>query len=238
MILKAVRTGMLESNCYILGDGGEAAVIDPGAEHEEIMQVLEVQGLALKYIIYTHGHIDHVAEGDILRSLTGAKVVAHEDEARILEDPVLNGSAVFWSAREMGSADITVKGADVLELGDAKLEIIHTPGHTPGGICVLVREAVAEGSAVAGTVESAAERVTRNAAETESCIFTGDTLFRLSVGRTDLGAGNPGLLRASLARLMKLADNVKVYPGHGPVTTIGYERANNPWLLQIDDSWL
>jgi glyoxylase-like metal-dependent hydrolase (beta-lactamase superfamily II) len=329
MILKAVRTGMLESNCYILGNGSEAAVIDPGADHEEIMQVLEEQGLTLKYIIYTHGHIDHVAEGDILRSLTGAKVVAHEDEARILEDPVLNGSAVFWSAREMGSADITVKDADLLKLGNAELEVIHTPGHTPGGICILVRKAVAEESSAVSpsestvrdaeryTAGSAVESAARNAAgytevntgesaaghserytagsavksaarhseryteesavesaarhserytagsavesaaghserytagnaaghatgsapETESCIFTGDTLFRLSVGRTDLGAGDPGLLRASLMRFMELDDNVKVYPGHGPATTIGYERANNPWLLQLDDLW-
>ena len=204
MVLKAVKTGMLESNCYILGDSGEAAVIDPGADLEEIMQALDEHGLTLKYIIYTHAHFDHVAEGDKLRRGTGAKVVIHEDEAPILEDPILNGSAIFWSGKSAGSADMLVRDADVLKLGNADLEIIHTPGHTPGGMCILIR--------------------------TDSCIFTGDTLFRLSVGRTDLGAGNTSQLMVSLQRLMELGDEVKVYPGHGPSTQIGYERKNNPWL--------
>ena len=208
MVLKAIVTGMLESNCYILGDSGEAAVIDPGADHEEIMQVLDEHGLALKCIIYTHGHIDHIAEGDRLRSLTGAKVVAHEEETQILGDPILNGSAIFAGSMVQDNADILVKDADVLKLGNVGLEIIHTPGHTPGGICVLVRD-------VEGT---------------ESLLFTGDTLFLLSVGRTDLGAGDLCQLRASLCRLMELADDMKVYPGHGPATTIGYERKHNPWL--------
>mgnify|MGYP000209009179 CR=1 FL=1 len=218
MILKAIITGILDSNCYIIEDGGEAAVIDPGTDAEDIMQVLKEHGLALKYIIYTHGHFDHVCEGDRLRSLTGAKVAAHEDEARILENPVLNGSAIFRSARRMDGADILVKDADALKLGNTDLEIIHTPGHTPGGICILARNAdtaVDSGCIGAGTSD---------------CIFTGDTLFRLSVGRTDLGAGDPGLLSASLDRLMELGDDVRVFPGHGSATTIGYERENNPWL--------
>ena len=218
MILKAIITGILDSNCYIIEDGGEAAVIDPGTDAEDIMQVLKEHGLVLKYIIYTHGHIDHVCEGDRLRSLTGAKVAAHEDEAGILGDPVLNGSAIFWSARKMEGADIQVKDADVLKLGNTNLEIIHTPGHTPGGICILARDTYAAGDT--GCI----------GAGTTDCIFTGDTLFRLSVGRTDLGAGDPGLLSASLDRLMELGDDVRVFPGHGPATAIGYERENNPWL--------
>lgn len=215
MIIKSALAGMLDSNCYIIEDGGEAAVIDPGADHGEIMRALGEHGLTLKYIIYTHGHIDHVCEGDMLRSLTGARVVAHEDEAPLLEDPLLNGSALFWTARKMGSADITVKDGDVLKLGNTELEIIHTPGHTPGGICVLIRSAGDGG---------------RTGKHSTNCVFTGDTLFRLSIGRTDLGAGDSRVLMASLDRLMELDDDVVVYPGHGPATTIGFERENNPWL--------
>ncbi|NLH96085.1 MAG: MBL fold metallo-hydrolase [Clostridiaceae bacterium] len=215
MIIKSALAGMLDSNCYIIEDGGEAAVIDPGADHGEIKQVLDEHGLSLKYIIYTHGHIDHVCEGDALRRLTGARVVAHEDEARILEDPLLNGSALFWTARKMDSPDISVKDGDVLKLGSVELGIMHTPGHTPGGICLLARDAGDRG---------------RTGKHSTNCVFTGDTLFRLSIGRTDLGAGDSRVLMASLDRLMELDDDVVVYPGHGPATTIGFERENNPWL--------
>lgn len=236
MIIKSTLAGMLDSNCYIIEDGGEAAVIDPGADHGEIKQVLDEHGLSLKYIIYTHGHIDHVCEGDALRRLTGARVVAHEDEARILEDPVLNGSALFWTARKMDSPDISVKDGDVLKLGNTGLEIIHTPGHTPGGICVLIRGA-GDGGRAGKNSEINISCYTCNANDindadkhTAGCIFTGDTLFRLSVGRTDLGAGDYRVLKSSLDRLMELDDNIVVYPGHGPATTIGFERENNPWL--------
>lgn len=202
MIMKILRTGMLDSNCYILGDAGETAVIDPGAAHEDIAKVLDEHGLTLKYIILTHAHIDHIIETDILRSSRGGKVVIHEEDAPLLRDPLLNGSILFGMNRVFGGADVLVKDGDTLELGKTKLQILHTPGHTPGGICIL----------------------------TENTVFTGDTLFRLGVGRTDLGAGDQDLLMASVRKLMELDADIKVYPGHGPATDIDYERQFNPWL--------
>jgi glyoxylase-like metal-dependent hydrolase (beta-lactamase superfamily II) len=291
MILKAVLNGMFGSNCYILGDNGEAAVIDPGADVEDIVQVLEENALNLKYIIITHAHIDHIAEIDNLRSTAGGKAVVHEDDAPLLGDMLLNGSALFGRGRIFGKADILVKDGDVLELGNARLRVIHTPGHTPGGICILLtvngeecvnsgtgyseyegkKCCIGKGSAESGigygevdecgsctseesadsstgcdtnddSKSSSVEEDTLNSgnssaygtnggsAENENCIFTGDTLFRLSIGRTDLGAGSQRKLIESVRRLMELDGSLKVYPGHGPATTIEYERQNNPWI--------
>ncbi len=271
MILKAVIPGMFDSNCYILVDEGEAAVIDPGADVEDIARILDEQGskqglnngLKLKYIIMTHAHIDHIAQVDNLRYALGGKTVVHKDDAPLLGDARLNGSVLFMRSRTFEMADVLVSDGDVLELGKAKLEIIHTPGHTPGGMCILVtcdaddkssmsdscnigwQEEEEGGNIVSqedeeggGSGESCMS-VSRNigsqddeegGSSGESCIFTGDTLFRMSIGRTDLGAGDQHKLMESVRRLMELDGTLKVYPGHGPSTTIDFERENNPWL--------
>lgn len=207
MILKGFLNGMLDSNCYILGDDGEAAVVDPGADAEDIIRVLEKHALKLKYIILTHAHIDHITEVDELRCAMGGKTVIHEDDAPLLGDMLLNGSALFGRGRSFSDADLLVKDGDVLEIGKARLRFIHTPGHTPGSVCIAV-----------------------NGSTGEEFIFTGDTLFRMSIGRTDLGAGDHKKIIESLNRLMALDDDLVVYPGHGPATTIGHERRNNPWI--------
>ena len=293
MILKAILNGMFDSNCYVLGDNGEGAVIDPGADVEDIAKVLEAHDLKLKYIILTHAHIDHITEVDNLRNAVGGVAVVHEDDAPLLGDQLLNGSALFGRGRTFDKADVLVKDGDVLELGGAKLRVIHTPGHTPGGICILAsgrgdeggRSDASEdvgsgtdsginggsgvdegvngsadggvGGAVEGTngsadggVGDAGEGVNGSAdggvdgvvegtngrtdegavGSGESYLFTGDTLFKLSIGRTDLGAGDHRKITESVRRLMKLDGSLKVYPGHGPATTIEYERLNNPWL--------
>lgn len=221
MILKAILNGMFDSNCYVLGDGGEAAVIDPGADVEDIAKVVDEHSLKLKYIILTHAHIDHISNVDNLREALGGKTVVHEEDAPLLGDRMLNGSALFGHGQSFGMADIMVKDGDVLELGGAKLRVIHTPGHTPGSICIMLTDGEGEGT---GSSEG------KGSGEGESCIFTGDTLFRLSIGRTDLGAGDHRKIIESLRRLMKLEGSLKVYPGHGPVTTIEFERLNNPWI--------
>lgn len=179
-----------------------AAVIDAGADHLDILSILESQRLSLVYIILTHAHIDHVLRADKLREATGAKIIIHENDALLLGNPVLNCSALFGLNRIFGSADIFVKDGDSVDVGGIRLEFIHTPGHTPGSMCVR-----------------AGNR-----------LFSGDTLFRLGVGRTDFGAGDPVKLAASLKRLMELDDSIEVYPGHGPATDVGYERRNNPLL--------
>ncbi|RCX17963.1 glyoxylase-like metal-dependent hydrolase (beta-lactamase superfamily II) [Anaerobacterium chartisolvens] len=203
MVYKRLMTGMFSSNCYIIGDNGEGAVIDPGVECGEIMAAVEELGLRIKYIILTHVHIDHICHMDELREKTGANVAAHADDAVYLSNPRLNGSALFGLAKAFGNADITVKDGDVLKVGGMDVHIIHTPGHSAGGICI----------------------------KAENRLFSGDTLFRMSIGRTDLGNGDyDELINSIKTKLMVLDDEVEVYPGHGTATTIGYERANNPFI--------
>lgn len=238
MFLKCIDTGLLESNCYILGASGEAAVIDPGAGVHEIEHILDSNELVLKYIILTHAHIDHIMHADELRSSCGAKIAIHEEDAPLLGNPLLNGSVLFGLDRTFGNADLCVKDGGILELGcgrepdkegercagresgsghepGVRLEFIHTPGHTPGSMCILARMIKAAG----GTGSEAYE-----------CLFTGDTLFRLGVGRTDLGAGDYSKLVCSLRRLMELDGDLKVYPGHGPETVISYEKRYNRFI--------
>lgn len=202
MYLKRLATGMLSSNCYIIGDAGEAAVIDPGVEYKAIDEILMQQKLSLKYIILTHAHIDHILHMEELQSACGGKIVVHEEDSPLLGNAMINGAALFGLNTVFGKADLCVKDGDILMLGSLRLEIVHTPGHTPGSICVKVG----------------------------NTLFSGDTLFRLGVGRTDLGAGDHERLMNSLKVLMKLDDNMKVYPGHGSATDIGYERNNNMYL--------
>lgn len=199
MFLKHLTTGMLSSNCYILGDAGEGAVIDPGVEHGCVAGILEEQRLALKYIILTHAHVDHILQMEELRLACGGKVVIHEEDGPLLGNAILNGTIAFGLNLTFDEADLLVKDGDSLELGCVKLEILHTPGHTPGSICVKAGD----------------------------CLFSGDTLFRLGVGRTDLGAGDYNCLMNSLKKLMKLDESLKVCPGHGSATDIGYEKNNN-----------
>mgnify|MGYP001002308220 FL=1 len=203
MKFKRLTNGILSSNTYIIGNGTEGAVIDPGTEASLIMKEIDNMSLKIKYIILTHAHIDHMLYVDELRALTGAKVAVHEDDASALGDPWKNASSLFGLSNKFSDADILLKDNDILKIGDLDLKIIHTPGHTPGGICILVN----------------------------NDIFTGDTLFRESIGRTDLGTGDAEKIMDSLKnKLMVLDDNIKVHPGHGTATTIGYERANNPFL--------
>jgi len=203
MVLKCIPTGMLDSNCYIVGDSGEGAIIDPGANEDDIMEEVGKAGLRIKYIILTHGHLDHIYSVDAVREKTGAAVAVHENDANALTDSRYNGSALFGMDVAFRKADKLLKDGDVLEVGRLKLEILSTPGHTPGGICI----------------------------KAGNCVFTGDTLFRLSIGRTDFENGNyEDLMHSIKSKLMTLKDDTVVYPGHGRPSTIGYERRHNPFL--------
>ncbi len=204
MLLQRLTCGMLGANCYTVGDAGKAAVIDPCAPAKEITSVLEKLGMELECIILTHAHVDHILSMDELKSVTGAKVMAHEEDAELLSDPRLNGSMLFGLKNTFPQPDVFLKDGDTVEIGSLTMKVIHTPGHTPGSICLLAEDAV----------------------------FTGDTLFNLAVGRTDLGCGSEEDLRKSLKeKLMALDDAIRVYPGHGTSTSIGYERAYNPFIV-------
>lgn len=203
MLLRYLPTGMLQSNCYIAGNNGEGIVIDPGSRASDIIRLAEEMKLDIKYILLTHAHIDHICSVDEIRDKLDAKVMIHAADAPALSNGMLNGSVMFADSRTFKEADTLLKDGDSFDVGGMKIDIIHTPGHTPGGICIKIEEN----------------------------IFTGDTLFRMSVGRTDLGNGNhKDLINSIKNKLMVLDNDSVVYPGHGESSTIGFEKKNNPFI--------
>ncbi len=205
MILETVIAGHLDVNCYLIGceESHAGAVIDPGGDAEEIIKKAEKLGLKLKYIVCTHGHVDHIAAVDEIRKATGAKVMIHGADAEMLTDPQKNLSVFMGEKISIQPADIILKEGDVIDIGTVQLEVLHVPGHTPGGICL----------------------------KTPTAVFSGDTLFAGSIGRSDFPGGNHGLLVKGIKeKLLTLPDETRVYPGHGPDTLIGQEKRHNPFL--------
>ena len=197
---KTFPRGLLGSNTYLVYDEKslEGAIIDCGNPPREPLAKASELGVNIKYIILTHGHYDHAEfVEEYARLLPEARVVAHEAENAVLSDSVANVSQFFGTPRRYMCPDIAVKGGDILTLGTTEYDVISTPGHTPGSICLY----------------SATERV----------IFTGDTLFCCGYGRTDFKYGSDVELIASLRRLSKLPADVTVLSGHGGPTTIGDE---------------
>ncbi|NLY19538.1 MAG: MBL fold metallo-hydrolase [Clostridiaceae bacterium] len=205
MIIECIPNNIVQSNVYIAAQNGEGVVIDCGCTVERLMRVVEKHALEIKYIILTHGHFDHIYYMDPVREKTGAKVCIHELEADYLTDPKLNGVALFpvKGATSFKPADILLKDGDTLECGGLSYKIIHTPGHTKGGICIQL----------------------------ENNLFTGDTLFKGTIGRTDFPGGSVRDIKKSITeKLYNLPDDTTVYPGHGDATTIGYEKRHNPYF--------
>ena len=202
---KRFTQGLLGSNTYIIWDEEslEAAVIDTGNPVELVKNVTDAENLQLKYIILTHAHYDHIHFlPEYKETFPMAKVVIHSLDNGMLGNPRLNASVLFGPAHVYDKADIAVEDGDVLNLGESELKIISTPGHTPGGICIL----------------------------TEKIMFSGDTLFYSGFGRTDLGAGDVTLMAASIDKLYSMEMDIQVYPGHGTKTTIGREKDESPYL--------
>jgi len=197
--------GKLGVNCYILHceQTGQCAVIDPGDNCEGILELIMENNLQLKYILLTHGHFDHIGAANELKDRTGAVTAVHPDDYEMLMDPAQNLSVYFDGTPVKAKADIMLQDGMELQIGNIKLQVIHTPGHTGGGVSYLG----------------------------DGFIFTGDTLFAGSIGRTDLPGGNFNVLIKSIReKLLALKDDLIVYPGHGPVSTIGRERTSNPYL--------
>lgn len=206
MIQKALMVGLLEVNCYILGDEEtkEAVVIDPGGDEDEILEVVQHHGFSLKYIIDTHGHFDHVDANQPLKDATSAQIAIHQLDAAMLQRA---NEAIFFTGKPMRSseADVLLKEGDTLTFGKHRLQVLHTPGHTPGGISLVL--------------------------EGTNLVYVGDTLFAGSIGRTDFPGGDyDTLIRGVREKLFTLGDHFIVYPGHGPVTTIAQERKYNPFF--------
>lgn len=205
MELIVLNDGMFDSKTYIVSDKKECAIIDCGVSYAQIISKIREKGLIIKYIILTHGHIDHILNAYDLKESTHAELCLHEDELELYTDPKKNASYLFKfkDAFRVPTPDRLLKNGDRLSLGDLSLEIIHTPGHSPGSISILCN----------------------------NVLFSGDTLFSQSIGRTDFFGGNSNLIQKSIKEsLYTLDENTVVYPGHGPSTTIGFEKENNPYV--------
>lgn len=205
MILESLPTGPLQVNCYLIGceHTRHAAVIDPGGDVERILGLLKKHQLQLKLVINTHGHFDHIGGNRRLLEATGAKLLLHQADEELLGLAAEHSAAYGLPAESSPAPDRLLSGGEQLQLGNLVLDVLHTPGHTGGGISLLIADQV----------------------------IVGDTLFAGSIGRTDLPGGNHQLLINSIReKLLILPDATVVHPGHGPGTTIGREKLYNPFL--------
>lgn len=205
MILETLSLGAIETNCYVLAvqEGAGAVIIDPGAEERKIRAVLARYDLHPELVVNTHGHYDHIGCDDKFN----VPVAIHKDDVSFLKDPMLNLSGMFSVPYKTDAEIIPLEDKQVIEQGGITLEALHIPGHTPGGIALLLKS------------------------PQNNIVFTGDTLFCRGIGRSDLDGGDGALLiRKIKEKLFSLPDNTMVYPGHGPSTTIGEEKQHNPYF--------
>ena len=224
LIHEVLPVGLLQCNCSILGDAatGDAIVVDPGEEVERILEIIRRHNLKVRAIVSTHTHIDHVGGLATLHKATGAPVMFHEADLPLYANLEMQAQ---WlgvpTPTTMRIQDFVTEGS-TLRWGGFAARVLHTPGHTPGSISLLVEPdiAAAEEKAVAHNARSARR------------LLAGDTLFHGSIGRTDLPGGSfPQIINSIREKLLVLPEDMIVYPGHGDVTTIGFERERNPFLL-------
>lgn len=205
MFLQKLVVGQLSANCYIIAfdKGKEAAVIDPGEEAQQVLEVLKLKFFKLKYILLTHAHVDHIGGVNELVRATKAKVCLHPQDLELLRSPTGNLSYFVGQRIDVVSPDVELQDGQILKVDGLELEVLHTPGHTQGSVCFL----------------------------SEDNLFTGDLLFKNSVGRTDLiGSSYQGLVNSLKEKVVKLPDETKIFPGHGPQSILAEEKVNNPYL--------
>lgn len=210
MIHEILRVGPLGCNCSIFGDEGtrEGLVVDPGDNISGILAILEKHNLTLKAIFVTHAHIDHIGGAEKLKSATGAPVYLNGNDQGLYDQLELQAAWLGMPTPPRTEVDNDVKDGDTLRLGETNFHVIHTPGHTQGSSCLWI--------------------------PAENKLVAGDTLFRDSIGRTDLPGGSTRMIYSSLkTKLMTLPDEAVVIPGHGEQTTLGREKEFNPFLQNL-----
>ncbi len=229
IIHEILPVGMLHCNCHIIGDPHtrEALVIDPGDDAERILEVIERHHLRVSAIVVTHTHIDHVGGLRRLQQATGAPVRMHADDLELYRMLDMQAEWIGWKAPEKADVDEVLLEGDTLRWGRCAAQVLHTPGHTPGSICLYMPgdfvEASSLGAEPPGYTEVSAGTMR---------LFAGDTLFAGSIGRTDLWGGSfETMMRSLTGKVLELPDQTIVYPGHGAATTIGQERESNPFLV-------
>jgi len=207
MIHEIIPVGPLQCNCSIIGDehSREAMVIDPGDEIDEVMAVVQRHGLTVKQIVVTHAHIDHVGGAMKLKRLTGAPILLNQNDYALLKMLDVQAAWIGMKAPEMVTIDSSLSTGDKVSAGSLMADVLYTPGHTEGSICLYFAP--------------------------QKKLIAGDTLFAGSIGRTDLPGGSyEKIMRSLHGPVLALPDETIVVPGHGPLTTIGEERATNPFL--------
>ncbi|HKV06043.1 MAG TPA: MBL fold metallo-hydrolase [Candidatus Acidoferrales bacterium] len=227
LIHEILPVGLLQCNCSILGDRatGEAIVVDPGDEVDRILEVIGRSKLKVRAIVSTHTHIDHVGGLAALQRATGAPVLIHEDDLALYGNLDMQARWLGIRTPEMIRIHDFVKEGDAVRWGGFAARVLHTPGHTPGSISLVVDRSTASSEAPprpAPALKTSPKNLR---------LIAGDTLFRGSIGRTDLPGGSFADIMSSIReKLLALPDDVPVFPGHGDITTIGAERATNPFL--------
>jgi len=202
---KVIRivVGEMATNCYLLHSAQEIAIVDPGFEPERIYNQLKELNGKTKYIINTHGHIDHISANARLKELTRAEILVHHRDAELLTQPAKNLALFLGGVVDLVKPDRLLHNGDIIEVGEERLEVVHTPGHTPGSICLLAKEFA----------------------------FTGDTIFIDSIGRTDFPLGSERDILGSLRHLKEiLPDTIMIYPGHGEPGSFSDAKELNPFL--------
>ncbi len=202
MTMRSLTVGALGVNTYLVYDETkQAAVIDPGDEASRLCELIAREGVTVTAILLTHAHFDHIGAAESLAATTGAPLYIHEAEAPALSDPQINLSGLFGAPLTVTGDIRTLRDGDTVTVGRTVFTVLHTPGHTVGGVCYLTGET----------------------------LFSGDTLFCESIGRLDFPGGSAAMMRRSLERLMALPAQTTVYPGHEEPTTVGHEQQYNPY---------
>lgn len=217
MNIKSFTFNPFQTNCFICHDEGEAAIIDPSCQQEseidQVLQYIEHQGLTVKHLLLTHGHIDHVFGCQAMVDAYGMGFKMHIADEPLLEQAPMHAQMFGTSMAQPPMPASHLNEGDIIKLGAAEWSILHTPGHSPGSVCFVD--------------------------EASNFVIAGDVIFYDSIGRTDLWQGSlPELMKSIFQKLMPLDDAMQLFPGHGPSTTVGRERVSNPFLIEYGDSFV